>query len=177
MEQSEKLMMKIKEAFQYAEFPSHLGLHAALAKDKWVQNPIKLKQITLEKDYFGDWWDVPDKHLEECGSLALNYLDAVGVYFYLPAFMLKALRDKTVKSLSPVSVFLNPIPFNNDQELYLHFCEKFKLFDSRNKHLCTEFLRIMNKIMNKIYIEHTELCSNRNKELIEILEDDFWAGR
>ncbi len=163
---SNDLIDQIKQAFQDAIFPSHLGLHAALAMDSWIKDPEKLKKITKEKDYWGNWWDVPYKHLEKCGDIALNYLDYTGVYFYLPAFMLRAIQEKTPKSLIPLIIFMNPNPFEGDKELYLYFCEHFKLFDNNKKKICMDFLRFM-KI---VHAEQAGLLEG----IDEILESGFW---
>lgn len=168
MQESENLIIRIKEAFQDAEFPSHLGLHAAVAMDIWVQDPLELEKITQEEDYFGDWWDVPDEHLEECGSLACSYLDAIGIYYYLPAFMVKALRDKKTSSLIPVKACLDPRPYRDEEELYSHFCDHFKLFDFKHEQLCMEFIQLIDVI-------HPELPRvSREHKFIGILDDDFW---
>jgi hypothetical protein len=162
---SNDLVAQIKEAFQDAIFPSHLGLHAGLAKDKWIKDPETLKQITKEKDYWGDWWDVPYEHLEKCGALALNYLDPVGIYFYFPAFMLMAIQEKTPKSLIPVLIAMDPNPFK-DEESYQYFCGKFKLFGNKKKQLCRDFLCFM----KTIHAGQTGLI----KSIDRILESNFW---
>jgi hypothetical protein len=161
------LITQIKDAFQDAVFPSHLGLHAAIAMDRWIQDPEILQKITQEKDYWGDWWDVPYEHLEKCGSLAFSYLDSIGVYFYLPAFMLRAIKEKTPKSLSPIITALDLKPNKNDEELYLYFCDKFKLFDCKNKKLCRDFLCFMKTI-------HAGQKTILISRIDEILETDFW---
>ena len=165
---SNDLIAQIREAFKDAVFPSHLGLHAALAMDRWVKDPETLKKITKEKDYWGDWWDVPNEHLEKAGSLAFCYLDSIGVYFYFPAFMLRAIQEKTPKSLTPIITIMDPPnPFKHGKESYLYFCEQFNLFDDKKKKLCRDFLCYMKTI-------HAGRKTSLIKNIDEILETDFW---
>jgi hypothetical protein len=60
-------------------------------RDDYAQDE-DVRRVTLEKDYRGEWWEVPERELCEC-VLARAYLDSDGVQFYLPAYLSLALKD------------------------------------------------------------------------------------
>ncbi|MGX5175287.1 DUF6714 family protein [Aliikangiella sp. IMCC44653] len=161
------LLEDIKNSFNDVAFPSHLGLHAALAKDNWIKDVEQLKKITLVQDFNGDWIDVPEEHLEKGWSLAPTYLDSVGVAYYLPAYMVRALNEPTPKKLSTVLTFVDPTPYRGN-ELYNHFCERFSLFGLRKKKACKNFLIYMKSLLQQ---------AQKSTSIIdEILSHEFWAS-
>ena len=83
---TESLIAGIRREFAAVPFPLHCGLHAAMARDDWVDDEVTLAEITKHQDFIGEWWNVPAEHLQSC-MMALSYLDAGGMIFYLPAFM------------------------------------------------------------------------------------------
>lgn len=162
------LLRDIEHAFKDVPFPDHRGLHAALAMDNWVDDEGELKRITSSKDYSGDWRSVPVAHLAKCGSLALNYLDAKGVRFYLPAFMAMAVRSLTIEALSPLLTFLNPVPLGGDPELLGNFREKFSLLNVQQKKVVVEFLKVMKVYFSKSNVRAVPIVD-------QILGHPFWS--
>jgi len=72
MKSAESLSQNIKQEFSEVPFPSHRGLHAAVAMDDWIEDESVLKEITQREDYIVEWWDVPKEHLLQC-MMALSY--------------------------------------------------------------------------------------------------------
>jgi hypothetical protein len=102
-----KLREQIRAAFGTVPFPSHLGLRAAVAADEWVSDPIELARITAEQDVHGEWWEIPREELLR-DLIALTYLDAAALEFYLPAYMTLALNELARSSLRPALELLEP---------------------------------------------------------------------
>jgi hypothetical protein len=87
----EELEAEIKAAFGSVAFPSHQGLRGSMAMDSYATD-AEVEAITVGQDIRGEWWQIPLDELRYC-SLALSYLDAAGVLFYLPAYLVMALDD------------------------------------------------------------------------------------
>src|SRR5690606_23087778 len=65
-----------------------------------------LGKVTAEQDIHAQWWEIPARELQE-GVLAIAYLDAVGVEFYMPAYLTLALGDLSRARLWALN-FLDP---------------------------------------------------------------------
>ena len=114
-----------------------------MAKDDWIEDQVKLKEITRSKDYIGHWWEVPLEQLLSC-RLALSYLDADGIEFYLPAYMVAVVEhpiafDRPQVSSSWEIVHLMT-PDNNNQELRAYFHERFSKIIGGKRRACRDFL-------------------------------------
>mgnify|MGYP005809886437 FL=1 len=165
------LIRKIHEEFGSIPFPTHCGLYAAMAMDDWISDETELRKITLEKDYIGEWWDVPLEHLKDCLHYSLCYLDSSGVEFYLPAYMVALLRFPEQfdypKCSSAWSVIIHFRLNDDDDELREYSRDKFSRIDGGKKRVCREFLQ---------YVAACPLYNNHAAELAkEALENDFWA--
>lgn len=163
----------IKIAFASVSFPSHCGLHAAIAKDDWVGDESILRDITLREDCNGKWWDVPKTHLHQC-MMALSYLDALGMAFYLPAYMTAILEepeefDRTGVRSSSWQVVHTMLPNSEDLELKKYFLEQFCAIDGAMKRVCVEFLAYVAACHS--YDEHAREIAK------EALSHDFWKIR
>ena len=66
-----------------------------MEKDNWVSDPDVLAKITADQDLKGEWWQIPDKELQEC-FLGYAHLDASGIEFYLPAYLTLALNGRKI---------------------------------------------------------------------------------
>jgi hypothetical protein len=171
MKSAKSICSDIKIAFAGVPFPSHGSLHAAMAKDDWVDDENTLRDITLRDDFNGEWWDVPRAHLHQC-MMALSYLDAQGMAFYLPAYMSAILEEpeefdrRGVKS-SSWQVIHTMLPNNEDRELEKYFLEQFSAFDGAMKRVCVEFLAYVATC--SAYDEHARQIAK------EALAHEFWS--
>ena len=137
---ADKLVSRIITEFGSLEFPSHCGLRAALAMDDWISDPSELRRITAEQDVKGEWWEIPESELKEI-SLASCYLDAAGTQFYLPALLVRVLRDRSYAYYSTLVRWLTPLADEPDCALYEHFVAKFSTLTDSQKDVCTAVLR------------------------------------
>ncbi len=167
------LSEKIKRAFGRIEFPSHCGLHAAVAMDDWISDEITLRNLTLEKDFAGDWWDVPIEHLLNCMT-GLSYLDADGIEFYLPAYMVALIDRPEAFYISELfsrdgTLIFSMLPeYDDDEDFRTYFEEQFAKIVGHKKKVCREFLE---------FIRLDEHYSRQAKELsIKALESEYWAN-
>jgi len=164
----QKLITKIRSAFEDVEFPGHMGLIAAEAIDDW-ESEATIRDLTSKHDFHGAWWDIPESHLTR-GSLGLNYLDATGMAFYLPAFMTFALKKRTCSYFEQLIFELNPVYEEDEKDLYIHFCKKFSKIKGERKQVCITFLKYMK--------EELLLCGHQYISQIEdinkALQHEFW---
>jgi hypothetical protein len=135
-----KLVNRVITEFGSIVFPSHCGLRAAVAMDDWISDPIELRRITAEQDVKGEWWEIPESELKEI-SLASCYLDATGTQFYLPALLVKVLRDLSCAYCAALVRWLTPLADEPDCALYQHFLAKFAALTEGQKDVCTDVLR------------------------------------
>jgi hypothetical protein len=137
------LQTRIREEFAQVPFPEHCGLHAAVAKDDWIDDEKTLREITLNKDYVGEWWNVPIEHLVEC-MMALSYFDASGMEYYLPAYMNAIVSnpeafDVPRKKSSSWQVVYTMLPDTEDPELVQHFHEQFNNIQGGKRQVVIDF--------------------------------------
>lgn len=170
---AESISTHIRVAFASVPFPSHCGLHAAMAKDDWVDDENTLRGITLREDFNGEWWNVPRMHLHQC-MMALSYLDAEGMVFYLPAYMMAILEepeefDRPGVISSSWQVAHTMQPNNEDQELEKYFLEQFSKFDDAMKRVCVEFLTYVAAC--DAYDEHARQIAK------DALAHEFWSNK
>ncbi len=142
----QKLIKEIRQSFEDAEFPYHMGLIAAEAVDDWICDKKVLQELTQKHDFQGAWWDIPESHLTR-GSLGLNYLDSTGMAFYLPAFMTLSLEKPEYKYVSPLVFELNPVHEGDEDDLYSLFCDKFSKIKGKRKEVCIKFLKYMKEVL------------------------------
>ena len=129
MDTREQLCRDIRAAFGQVPFPEHCGLRAAMAMDDCISDPDVLRQITTDDDIRGEWWEIPPQELRTC-SLGISYLDAAGVEFYLPAYLMLALDDFTYPDYRSVVETLDPQSAAGDAKLREYFTDRF----SRNRY-------------------------------------------
>lgn len=169
---NEALIRKTRKEFLEVSFPSHCGLHAAVAKGDWVKDEKILCEITLRDDYIGKWWDVPKEHLLKC-MMALSYLDAAGMEFYLPAYMKAIIEspsdfDKPMVKSSSWQIIHTMLPDEESRELNQYFHERFSRFLGGKKHVCREFLQYVKSCT--LYDEHARKIAQ------EALANEFWSS-
>lgn len=161
----QKLISDIHDAFKDAEFPSHLGLIAAESIDDWVTDKKVLKDLTLKHDFHGPWWEIPESHLKQ-SSLGLNYVDSIGMAFYLPAIMTLSLKESTI--IGSLIEQLDSVFENDTEGLYEHFCNKMSKIDGKRKKVCIEFMNYMKEIL--MLQGHIYYVTRINKAL----KHEFW---
>ena len=164
------LKNRIRKEFMHVPFPKHCGLHAAVAMDDWIEDEKVLREITLDKDYIGEWWSVPIEHLVEC-MMALSYFDACAMQYYLPAYMNAVVSnteafDSRNKS-SSWQVVYTMLPDKDDPGLVQYFNERFKNIRGGKKGVTIDFLRYIAN--SDTYNEHAREIAN------EALAHEFWS--
>lgn len=104
--------------------------------------------------------------------MALSYLDAHGIAFYLPAYM-KALVESpeafdTVNLASSFQVVLTMLPPDKDPELWLYFLGRFSSIDVARKRVCRQFLTYLSESV--AYDEYSRRTAR------EAVAHEFWSG-
>ena len=84
MNVEEQLRQRIRGVFGSVPFPKHCGLRAGMEGDNWVSDPDVLAKITADQDLKGEWWQIPDKELQECFLGAMRISTQVGESFIYP---------------------------------------------------------------------------------------------
>jgi len=162
----ESLTEEIKEAFGDVKFPTHRGLHAAIAMDDWVDDPLELKKITDEKDFKGKWWEIPAKEFAKNDfSLATCYFDEYGTEFYLPAFLIFVINDKTGLFYNRLVYWLLP---SEEDELYDYFCNQFSKINASEKQVCIKVL----KYIKQHLLDPRDIFLKQDIE--HIINHEFW---
>ena len=168
---SESLVASIRREFAAVPFPSHCGLHAAMAQDDWVDDAATLTEITKRDDFVDGWWNVPIEHLQSC-MMALSYLDAHGIAFYLPAYMVALVERPadfdTAGRASSFQVVLAMLPPDRDPELKRYFLSRFSSIDGARKHVCRQFLIYISE--SGAYDEHAKRAAR------EAMAHEFWSS-
>ena len=168
MNSRKQLINEIRAVFGPITFPTHKGLRAAMAADDWVSDPETLAQITAKEDIHGEWWEIPEEELKSC-TLALCYLDASGIEFYLPAYLSMTLQDLKYENYNHILFLLDPGAEGEDEELYEYFCQQFEKITKGKKKVCIKFLEYL--LATKL----DQYCESETKQEIEnILVRDFW---
>jgi dUTPase len=170
LQEKNNLIDEIYKAFGDIEFPIHCGLQGALAKDEWIDDDIEIAKITQEKDIKGKWWEIPYRELDNI-HLAQCYLDAKGVLFYLPAFLLYLLNDKSKRKYHALLSWLNPPnQLDDEYELYPYFIEQFSLLNKSQKDVSIKVL----KYIKRYIINPKDTITQQ--EIEEILKNKFWQN-
>lgn len=164
-----RLIIDIKNAFKDAVFPSHLGLIAAESIHDWETNKGVLEELTKRHDFNGVWWKIPKNHLDR-GGLGLNYLDATGMAFYLPAFMTLALKRPEFKYISRLIGEFDPVQEETNDNHYAIFSKKFSKINGERKKVCIRFMHYMKEVLmltSHIHIWEVERINTA-------LRHEFW---
>lgn len=82
-------MAQIHEAFDGTSRGNGITLHQANVRDNY--GPPEEEKAARDLDRDEKWQDVPEKDIEFCQS-ALSFLDVAGFRYYIPVFMLYALK-------------------------------------------------------------------------------------
>ena len=131
-----ELIIFIEKVFKGVPQPKGITLHVAQAHDDYdYENNADHRK----KDFIGKWSSVPTEHLAKCRD-ALCYLDAAGMRFYLPAYMVWVLKNFGELD-SDDSVLYTFDNHPNDDELGKYFKERFSLFNKNQLIACALFVK------------------------------------
>jgi len=170
-----------------------------MERDNWVSDPDVLAKITADQDLKGEWWQIPDKELQDC-SLGYAHLDASGIEFYLPAYLTLALNGRDINHYSDAFYQLRVDPEEEDDEDIRKDDRKFLIsrlskIKGEKKQVCIEFLeyvhsrfsdekRVLNdlacdtKTHNWAYAKYLrEDFDNLACDAHKLLHDKFWAKK
>ncbi len=142
-----------------------------MAQDNWVEDEELLAEITRREDFVGQWWNVPIEHLRTC-MMALSYLDAHGIAFYLPAYMTALVeRPEDFESATRSSswqVVVTMLPPDKNSKLEQYFLSRFSSLDGGKKRVSREFLAYLAD--HDAYHEHARQTAK------EALAHEFWSS-
>ena len=132
----EELKKYIETVFDDMPHPNLITLHVAQAHDDWdYDNDLKHRR----KDFKGHWKDIPSEHLRGCRD-ALAHLDAAGLRYYLPAYMIWVLNDFGEHDIDDFVLYT----FDNspkDREMNKYFRARFSLFNKEQLRACALFVK------------------------------------
>lgn len=132
-QQKARVIKYIEAAFVGVKQPDKLTLHVAEAHDSYDYDHDEEHH---KKDYIGPWLDIPAEHFANCQS-ALFQLDAEGLRYYLPGFMiwhLKNFDQAGVPIIDSVLFALNVDPKDN---------KRFALFNKEQLNACFLFVKYL----------------------------------
>jgi len=122
----DKIQNEVKLAFRNVVLGEGIGLWQAQAIDDFESKEVQLK--ARERDEKTDWLAIPNGDLSKCFS-SLSFVDAEGMRFLIPAFILGELPGITVG-----------IAIYSLSQSVIVFPEQFKLFNSAQKRAIVGFL-------------------------------------
>ena len=117
---------EIKSAFKNVVLGDGIGLWQAQAIDDYETTETQLK--ARERDEKTDWLAIPNDDLSKCQS-SLSFLDAEGMRFLMPAFILGELSGN-----------INDGPIHCLSQSVIVFPEQFHLFNVAQKGAIGVFL-------------------------------------
>ena len=145
-ERKAALIELITAAFQNVERGSGVSLHEADVIDrtgydnKNAKNRVAARRLDADRR----WQDVPDKDIEDYYNV-LSFLDAEGLRYYAPAYMVWALKHhKTSGSMSTDSIIYTFNPYLNTTHSKWQ-SERFSAFTPVQKNAICCFLQFMSE--------------------------------
>lgn len=167
MSAREQVREAIRAAFGPVPFPSHCGLRGALLIDEWRADPALLRRTTAQQDIHGEWWEIPAHELRAC-ALAIAYLDAAGVEFYLPAYLTLALDDLSRARLWALN-FLDPEINGVDEDPKRRdlFHQRLSRIVGAKRNACIAFLDF---VQSQSMPQEPEIARDARR----ILQHPFW---
>ena len=143
----DRIQNEIKATFEGVVLGEGIGLWQAQAIDDHETKEAQLK--ARERDEKTDWLAIPDDDISSCES-SLSFVDAEGMRFLIPAFILVELSGKTsggaIYSLSQAVIV---------------FPERFHLFNAAQKRAIVSFLEFCLDDVNYVFdAPHIERALN-----------------
>lgn len=165
-ERPNRLSAKLRKVFSDSKYPEHLTLRAAEKMDDWIDDPQELASLSKTLDEQMDWWSL-DTSLLKSHTLALSYLDCIGVRFYLPAYLTMLLNRDGLKCARDVSHLV--LPPTNSGPLSTYFTERFALFNTDQKQVC---IKVFSELAAVLHAEDP----NASNEFAEAAASGFWIA-
>jgi hypothetical protein len=162
----EELKAEIRAAFGSIAFPSHQGLRGSMAMDRYA-SVEQVKSITAGEDVHGEWWQIPREELWN-SLLALSYLDAAGVLFYLPAYLEMALDDVGKRRL--LVLYLINTAVDDDEPGHRAYLERrLSLLNGAQRRVCVRVLWFLRSQLVE------DPSTQYERDLIDrALQDPYW---
>ena len=136
MRNKRQLIKEIEKAFDNVCQPEKITLHVAEAHDDYDYNDEKYKHL----DVRGRWQDVPKEHIEKC-QMALNYVDNVGMRYYLPAYMVWYLNKLDSGEIDSDHALYALNSYSDNKKMSKYFQEIFSLFTHEQLRACAHFVK------------------------------------
>jgi len=170
-----ELCDEIKSAFGSVHFPAHRGLQASRALDDDADlDSTELASITKERDFHGEWWEVPFSELGEY-VFGLSYLDESGIEFYLPAYLIRTLTDLDYRNFNELLYALDPVITEEDDELRKWFNQQFSKITGEKKRVCKRYLELLLVWLPSDSLRVEAFWLDLEISRVErILRDNFW---
>ena len=163
-----ELKAEVRAAFGVIAFPSHQGLRGSMAMDRYASDE-EVRSITADQDIHGEWWEIPREELRS-SALALSYLDAAGVLFYLPAYLYMALDDVGKRSLQVLYMVDVGID-DSDPGLRAYREGRLNPLNDAQRKVCVRVLQFLRSQLND------DPSTQYERELIDrTLEDRYWRA-
>lgn len=165
----ERMKAEIKKAFGSIPFPSHQGLRGSMAMDRYATD-AEVRSITADKDIYGEWWDIPRQELRTC-TLALSYLDADGVLFYLPAYLDMALDDVGKRRLSVIDL-LDTTHGNDDPGHRAYMEGRLAKLDEAQRRVSVLTLQFL-----RAHLADNPSTEYERDRIDRVLKDSYWTQK
>jgi hypothetical protein len=138
--QRESIIDEIGRAFGRVSRGDGVTLHEAVVIDNYGSEEERIAARALDLDLC--WQDVPD-HLIENHQETLCFVDPKGFCYYLPAYMVWALRHFETSESVSVSHPIYSLNLSRDNRLQGWDLERFRVFDADQAKAICGFLRFM----------------------------------
>jgi Family of unknown function (DUF6714) len=136
----ESIIDEIRQAFGRVSREDGVTLHEAVVIDNFGSEEERIAARALDPDLC--WQDVPD-HLIEDHHEALCFVDPKGFCYYLPAYMVWALRHFETSESVSVDHAIYSLTLSGDQQLRAWHLERFRVFGAHQAKAICRFLRFM----------------------------------
>ncbi len=117
-----------------------MTIHEAEVVDNYGTETERAKARKLDVDE--RWEDVPDRDIEAC-TTALSHLDPAGWRYYVPPYMIWALRHFRESNAIVIDATIYTFELWSDASLRDYKLTRFRLLGRRQSHAVHRFLRYM----------------------------------
>lgn len=142
MRNNTDLIQQIKNVFDEVEKPAnHFGIFTANAQDDYREPTKQEKRWDRELERY----DLTPKQMHTCDT-ALIFLEPEGFHYYLPAYMILAINEESIKNkaLRASVVFDaadNALSLTGDKELQMYFEKRHQLLNKEQAKAVIQFLQ------------------------------------
>ena len=135
-----QIIAEIREAFGQVSRGDGVTLHEAAVIDAYGSDEERSAARALDHDR--SWQDVPDQLIEDHED-TLCFVDPKGFRYYLPAYMVWALRHLETSDSWSVSHPIYSLTFSGYEGFRECEFERFRVFDDKQSNAICRFLRFM----------------------------------